>query len=73
VLDTILAAAPAGMIIARAPDGMILRFSDYFLELIGRPRSEIEDRTVAEVFESIPIYAPSGRPLSPMNGLWSGL
>jgi PAS domain S-box-containing protein len=65
VLDTILASTPSGMIIARAPDGMILHFSDYFSKFVGRPRSELEGRPAAEVFEIIRNYTPSGRLLAP--------
>jgi len=63
VLDAILGSAPAGMIIARAPDGKILRFSDYYARLIGRPRSDLEGRTVADVFETIRNYDAFERPL----------
>src|SRR5262249_23065609 len=52
------------MIIARAPDGKILRFSDYFAQLVGHPRKVWEGRTVADFLESIPIYGASGRPLA---------
>jgi PAS domain S-box-containing protein len=63
VLDTILGSAPAGMIIVSAPDGTVLRFSDYFARLVGQPRSEFEGRSLADFFETIRIYDPSGRPL----------
>jgi PAS domain S-box-containing protein len=62
VLDAILGSAPAGMIIARASDGKVLRFSDYYAQLIGRPRSDVEGRTVADVFESIRNYDDLQRP-----------
>lgn len=63
VLDAILGSAPSGMIIARAPDGMILRFSEYFARLVRLPRNEFEGRSVADFFESVRLYDPSGRPL----------
>jgi two-component sensor histidine kinase len=63
VLDAILGSAPAGMIIVRAPDGVIMRFSDYYARLVKRSRCEFEGRPLAEFFETIRIYDPSGRPL----------
>jgi PAS domain S-box-containing protein len=57
VLEAILGSTPSGAIIARAPDGIILRVSDYAAQLLGRSRSELEGRT------GFPAYDASGRPL----------
>ena len=42
VLDAILGTPPSGAVIARAPDGKILRMSDYAAQLLRRARSELE-------------------------------
>jgi PAS domain S-box-containing protein len=65
VLDAILGSAPSGMIVVRAPDGKILRFSDYYSRLLGRRRSDIEGRTIADAAEYLRLYDASGRPLRP--------
>ena len=61
VVDAILGSIPSGSIIARAPDGKVLRVSDYAVRLLGRPRSEMEGQTSPE---GVPVYDASGRPLS---------
>lgn len=63
VLDAILGSAPSGMIIVRAPDGKILRFSDYYARLVGHSRSDMEGRSLADAFEYMRLYDASGRPL----------
>ena len=61
VLDAILGNTPSFVVIA--PDGKVLRFSDYSTRILGRTRSEVEGRTVAELIELLPAYDMSGRPL----------
>ena len=61
VLDALLGATPAGAIIARAPDGKILRVSDYAARLLGRPRSELEGHTPEA---RLPAHDASGQPLA---------
>jgi PAS domain S-box-containing protein len=68
VLDAILGSAPSGMVVVRAPDGKILRFSDYYARLLGRRRSDVEGRIIADVAEYFRLYVASGRPL-PANEL----
>jgi PAS domain S-box-containing protein len=64
VLDVLLGSIPAGVAIARAPDGKVLRFSAYAAQLVGRPRSEVEGRRIADLVEAIPAFDAAGRPLA---------
>jgi two-component sensor histidine kinase len=67
VVDAILGSIPAGSIIARTPDGKVLRCSDFIARLLGRPRSEVEGRSfMSDELLHIPIYDASGRRL-PVN------
>jgi PAS domain S-box-containing protein len=63
VLDAVLGSMPSGAIIARAPDGKILRMSDYAARLLGWSRSDVEGCSMKETLELIPLYDPSGRSL----------
>ena len=58
MLDAILGSTPSGATIASSPDGKILRSSDYAAQLLERPRSAVEGRTVREALVS---YDASGR------------
>jgi PAS domain S-box-containing protein len=64
VMDSILGFTPSGVVIARAPDGVILRVSDYLLRLLGHARSDLEGKTLDEFFASVPGYDATGRPLA---------
>jgi PAS domain S-box-containing protein len=63
VMDAILGLTPSGAVIARAPDGKILCCSDHAAGLLGRSRSEVEGRLVAEFEEIIKPRDASGRRL----------
>jgi two-component sensor histidine kinase len=60
VLDAILGAIPSGAIIARAPDGQVVRISDYAAQLMGRPRTELEGHTL---LARLPAYDASSQPV----------
>lgn len=61
VLDAILGTPPSGAVIARAPDGKILRMSDYAAKLLGRSRSELEGHAPEA---RLTAYDASGRRLA---------
>jgi PAS domain S-box-containing protein len=61
VLDAILGSTPSGAVIVRAPDGKIVRFSDYAARVLGVDRSKIEGRTTADMEAFIPCYDATGR------------
>jgi PAS domain S-box-containing protein len=61
VLDAILGSTPSGAIIARAPDGRIVRVSDFAAQILGRPRAELEGLTVGEVGDLAHASDPTGR------------
>ena len=63
VLNAVLGSIPSGAIIARAPDGKILRMSDYAARLLGWSRSDVEGGSTKETLERIPLYDKSGRSL----------
>jgi PAS domain S-box-containing protein len=63
-VDSILGFTPSGVIIARAPDGKILRVSNFVSQLLGHPRSALEGKTIDEVMKLVPGYDATGRPLA---------
>lgn len=62
VLDAFLRNTPSGAAIVSAPDGKILRLSDYAAQVLGLSRSEMEGHTVGVAVPKN--YDPSGRLLS---------
>ncbi|HTI58309.1 PAS domain-containing sensor histidine kinase [Mucilaginibacter sp.] len=51
--------APVGICIIRAHDLMIEDLNDSYLELVGRTRAEMENRTIWEaIYEAAEVYAP---------------
>jgi hypothetical protein len=64
VLDAILASTPSEEIIARAPDGKILRVSEFAARLVRRPQSDFLGYTEADNFGPVPVFDASGRRLS---------
>lgn len=64
VLNAILGNTPSVARIVSAPDGKILRFSDYAAQLLGWRRSTAEGRTLAETWDVQRVYDSSGRLLS---------
>lgn len=64
-VDTVLRFIPSGAVIVQAPDGKILRSSDFAAQVLGRPRSEFEGRLLAEVGETLHPQDVSGQPLPP--------
>jgi PAS domain S-box-containing protein len=61
VMDAIFGSTPSGAIIARAPDGMILRVSDFAARILGRPKSDIVGHTLADDFGPTQVFDPTGR------------
>jgi PAS domain S-box-containing protein len=64
VLDAILASTPSEEIIARAPDGKILRVSEFAARLVRRPQSDFLGYTLAENFGPVRVFDSSGRRLA---------
>lgn len=64
VLDSILGFTPSGVVIAGAPDGKILRVSNFLTQMLGHPRSDLEGRTIDELMTLVPGYDETGRPLA---------
>jgi PAS domain S-box-containing protein len=62
-MDTLLGSTPSGAIIARVPDGKILRVSDFAARLHGRPKSDLLGHTLADNFGPTPVFDPMGLPL----------
>lgn len=65
VLDAIVGNTPSFVVIKRAPDGKVLRFSDRAAHILGWPRPEMEGRSFTELVERLPGYDQFGRPLRP--------
>lgn len=63
VMDAIMGFTPSGAVVARAPDGRILRCSDYAARLLGHPRAELEGRLLTEAGAIIRPHDASGEPL----------
>jgi PAS domain S-box-containing protein len=61
VMEAIFGSTPSGALIARAPDGMILRVSDFALQLHGRPASDLVGHTLADDFGPTPVFDQNGR------------
>lgn len=61
VMDTIFGATPSGAIIARAPDGKILRVSEFALQLHHRPQSDLVGHDLADDFGPTPVFDAKGR------------
>jgi PAS domain S-box-containing protein len=64
VLDSILGFTPSGVLIAGAPDGKILRVSNYVSQMLGHPRSDLEGKTLEELMKLVPGYDETGRLLA---------
>lgn len=64
VLGAILGNTPSFVVIQRAPDGKLLRFSDYAAQILGWSRSDLEGRSMTDMLELLPAYDLSGRPLA---------
>ena len=64
VLDSIFGFTPSGVVIAGAPDGKILRVSSFFAQMLGRPRSDLEGKTIDEILQLVPGYDAAGRLLA---------
>jgi PAS domain S-box-containing protein len=64
VLDSILGFTPSGVLIAGAPDGKILRVSNFVSQMLGHPRSDLEGKTIDEIVNLIPGYDETGRLLA---------
>lgn len=64
LLDAILDNTPSFVILNRAPDGKLLRFSEHAARILGRSRSEIEGRAISDLVELLPAYDMSGRLLA---------
>jgi PAS domain S-box-containing protein len=63
VLDAILSNTPSFVVINRAPDGKVLRFSERAAKFLGWPQSAFEGRSFSELVERLPAYDLSGLPL----------
>ena len=63
ILDAILGSTPSGALIARAPDGKIVRVSDSAVRLLGWARSDLEGLPMRKVLDRVPLYATSGESL----------
>jgi PAS domain S-box-containing protein len=61
VLDAIFGFLPTGVIVARHPDGKILRVSDFGARLLGKPRDELEGKTLEQFDELVPAYSETGQ------------
>ena len=66
VMDAILGSTPSGAVIACAPDGKILRFSDFAARFLGVSRTAVEGCTMSEVSALLPCYDANGQ-LIPEN------
>jgi PAS domain S-box-containing protein len=64
VLDSIFSFTPSGVIIASAPDGKILRVSNFASRMLGHPRGDLEGKALDEVLMLIPGYDETGRRLA---------
>jgi PAS domain S-box-containing protein len=64
VLDALMDAIPSCTVVAAAPDGRIVRVSEFAVHVFGHPRDQIEGRTLASVVETIQPRHADGRLLS---------
>lgn len=63
LMDAIFSSTPSGALVASAPEGKILRVSDFAARLHERPESDLVGHTLADNFGPTPVFDPSGRPL----------
>jgi two-component sensor histidine kinase len=64
VVDSIMASTLSGLVLVSGPDNAkILRVSDYAARMVGRPRSDLEGRTVEESLDAVPVFDEDGRRL----------
>ncbi|WP_259069977.1 PAS domain S-box protein [Mucilaginibacter sp. X4EP1] len=60
LLRTLIKQAPVGICLIRSHDLVVMEVNDYYLELVGKPRAEIEKRSI---WDALPEAADAYKPI----------